>query len=735
MSTLQTREQPAQIVRHLPSVARRAGISARPGGITGRDIWRIIRRRKWLIILPTLFFTAIAFAGTLLWLRYAPTYTADAYLEVNPGYAEVFERRYDPRADVVERQMLAQAQMVSSQVVLEAALAMPHIQKLKWYRENRSDTVQALKNDLTVVPVPDTGLIRVSVSVVGRDREEEAAELATAVAMAHVMDVRKNEGAVDESTIALLRGELKATQRQLLENRNSQARVRRGASPSDLAAKGGTLRARLEAYGRQLTQVGLTVTQARGINETMKKQVESGELTNSPEVSAAIEGDPRLRGLRQQEGNLLVVAEAKKIQLGEQHRTVKNLKMQLKTVQRHIEEREKKVENYQIKALVEHSQVNLDSFVAQQVQIQEEYTDIEKRVQDIETILISLQQLTTEQEQFEDQIERIDRRITELTLARDARIPVSLRRRAELPEKHEPSSPKWVIMMPVGVMLGLLIGLGLAFLLEFVDTSIKSPADVIRRTDLAVLGTVPHTHDLEEDVEDIRRAFADNRDSLVGEAFRRIRTCLQFSGPVEHRRSILITSPLPDDGRTTVTMNLAASVARSGRKVLIIDTNFRQPVVSRLFTGDGVDSSGLSNILVGQAERIDVVHEIEPNLFVMPSGPMPPNPAELLGSDPMRQLLAGALEEYDQVLLDGAPCLVVTDPAIVSTVVDGVILVVRAGTNTYGMIQRAGESLTRIGARVLGTVINGVRVTVGGYLRENYDRFYEYQEHIELPAD
>ena len=730
MTTLQTREQAPQMTPHSMPVPRRARIGVQSSGITGRDIWRIIRRRKWLIILPTVFFTIVAVVGTFFWLRHLPTYTADAYLQVRPGYAGVFERQMDPGADVVQRQVLSQAQMVSSEVVLSAALAKENIRELKWFKRNQNDALEELREVLTVAPVPKTDLIRISVDDYNR---EEAAELASAIADAHVADVKKNVGSADRKTIDILKGQLALKVALLQKNANAQRSARRDASPSDLAAQGGTLRTRLEVYGRELNQIGLAVTHATGINEAIKKQSTSGEMVNSPEVAAALEVDARLRGLRQREGDLSVVIETKRIQLGEQHRSVKNLKLQMKTVKEQIEEREKQVQKYQIKAMVERTQAGLNSLTEREVQIGKRYAETERRVQDVETILLDLQRLTTEEDRIKEERDRIQRRVNELSLAMDNRVPVSVRRRAERPD--EASSPQYVITIPAGVLLGLMLGLGLAFLLEFMDTSVKSPADIVRRTDLPVLGTVPHTRDLEEDVDDIRRAFADNRDSLVGEAFRHIRTCLQFSGPPEHRRSILITSPLPNDGRTAVTMNLAASIARSGRKVLIIDTNFRQPAVSGLFVPDGASARGLSNVLVGQAKLKDVVHEFEPNLFIMSSGPMPPNPGELLGSAPMRELMAEAIEEFDQILLDAAPCLVVTDPAIVSTVVDGVVLVVRAGANTHGMVKRAGDGFTRIGARVLGTVVNGVRVTVGGYLREHYDRFYDYQEQIELPPD
>jgi capsular exopolysaccharide synthesis family protein len=331
---------------------------------------------------------------------------------------------------------------------------------------------------------------------------------------------------------------------------------------------------------------------------------------------------------------------------------------------------------------------------------------------------------------LEGRVRKIDDRLVELRIMLKGDAPLLLRRNAYTPD--EPSMPKWSINVPAGVLLGLVIGFGLAFLLEFVDTSIKGPGDVARRVDLPLLGMVPHHNDLEEEIDDLRLAFASHPNSLMSEAFRQVRTCLLFSGPASQRRTLLVTSPLPEDGRTTVAMNLAASVARGGRKVLVIDSNFRQPAILKLFRQ--CPEAGLSSALVGQAEWRELVMEVEPNLSIMASGPLPPNPAELLGSEQMTNIMADMLGEYDQIIFDGAPCLLMTDAPALSTLVDGVIMVVRAGANTYGIVQRAREMLNRIGAHVVGVVLNGVRTVAGGYLRKNYEAFYEYQERARLPG-
>ena len=164
----------------------------------------------------------------------------------------------------------------------------------------------------------------------------------------------------------------------------------------------------------------------------------------------------------------------------------------------------------------------------------------------------------------------------------------------------------------------------------------------------------------------------------------------------------------------------------------MVDANFHQPTIAALFPQCA--EKGLSNVLVGQGDWRQLVYNVEPNLAVLGSGPLPPNPAELVGSEQMRDLIAEMVQAYDQVLFDGPPCLVVTDPVPLSTHVDGVVLVVRAGANTFGVVQRVRDMFLRVGAHVLGVVLNGVRVVAGGYLRKNYETFYEYREQAQLPT-
>ncbi|MCK5114248.1 MAG: CpsD/CapB family tyrosine-protein kinase [Phycisphaerae bacterium] len=258
------------------------------------------------------------------------------------------------------------------------------------------------------------------------------------------------------------------------------------------------------------------------------------------------------------------------------------------------------------------------------------------------------------------------------------------------------------------------------------DSSIRAPSDISRRIDLPLLGMVPHIDDVDEEIGDLRTAFLHHPDTIICEAFRQIRTTLMFHGPDAPKRSILIASAMPEDGRTTVALNLASHISSGGGKILVLDANFRQPAIHGLFPE--CPPGGLSSVLLGEGNWKDYIHPVSPRMYVMPSGPAPQHPTELLGSRKMSELLEELYEEFDQVIIDSAPCLVISDTVSLSTLVDGVVLVVLAGENTHGVVQRTRDMLSRLGVHIYGAVLNGVRVTAGGYLRKNYDTFYEYRD-------
>ena len=274
----------------------------------------------------------------------------------------------------------------------------------------------------------------------------------------------------------------------------------------------------------------------------------------------------------------------------------------------------------------------------------------------------------------------------------------------------------------------------MAFLREFTDQAIRTPIDVARYGHLSVLGSVPLLDDEEADVEEIELATRRAPHSLVAEAFRQIRAHLTFSGPLLSQQVLLITSPRPEDGKTATAINMAVTFAQGNQRVLLIDCNFRRPRIRSTFPETRAE--GLSNVLVGRNSLAEAISKTDlPNLDVMSSGPMPPNPAELLGSPHMRDLLIEAKKHYDRVLLDGPPCLLISDALVLATQVDATVMVARAASGPRVPCAGPASNSNASTPASSAPMLNGVQARPGGYYRQQYREFYEYTSDEVVPQE
>jgi capsular exopolysaccharide synthesis family protein len=267
-----------------------------------------------------------------------------------------------------------------------------------------------------------------------------------------------------------------------------------------------------------------------------------------------------------------------------------------------------------------------------------------------------------------------------------------------------PVSPRTKLNLALGLLAGLALGAGGALLRARLDTTLKSSDDVSALTGSVPLGLVP----VDPGVKEHPLVISDPASSRA-EAYRTLRTNLQFADVDHPPRVIVVTSPLPGDGKSTSTCNIALTLAMNGSKVVLVDADLRRP---RACDYLGLDNAvGLTNVLAGQ---LDVSEALVPwnrgLLDVLPSGPVPPNPSELLGSQQMGLLLQQLSQRYEFVVIDSAPLLPVTDAAVLATLADGAVVVLRHGTTTVDQGERALQALSTVNARLLGTVINFVPV-------------------------
>jgi succinoglycan biosynthesis transport protein ExoP len=317
-----------------------------------------------------------------------------------------------------------------------------------------------------------------------------------------------------------------------------------------------------------------------------------------------------------------------------------------------------------------------------------------------------------------------------------------------------PVKPQVALNLGLALALGLCCAVGVAFLLEHLDNTLKSAADVERFLRLPALAMIPAAESvnghrrgvyalasrskrlgngdgesLQKPEGWVRIDQAGPKTSALSEAFRSLRTSVLLSSAERPPRSLLVTSAQPSEGKTTVSFNLSISLTQLGRRVLLIDADLRRPNIHRALGIRG--AQGVVSYLTGQQDWPAVVIPTSVNgLEVIPCGPVPPNPAELLSSDRMRELIRQATAEYDTVVLDSPPLLNVADGRVLATQVEGVVLVVKGNATPRELAQRAQGYARDVGANIIGVVLNNIDVRQGDYY---YYRYHQYDSYGETP--
>jgi capsular exopolysaccharide synthesis family protein len=291
-----------------------------------------------------------------------------------------------------------------------------------------------------------------------------------------------------------------------------------------------------------------------------------------------------------------------------------------------------------------------------------------------------------------------------LTLPGSGANAITVVDRATPPEA--PTSPRVLLNTLLAALVGLLLALGIAFIMEYLDDTVKSSEDVEAATGLATLGTVLKMKGDGGRSEIYRLAALLYPRGPAAEAYRTLRTNLEFATVDEPARALLVTSAIPSEGKTTTASNLAVVFAQAGRTVILVDADLRKPGVHKVF--DLPNASGLTSLLRTDDVAIDdVAQETEQEkLRVISTGPLPPNPAELLGSQRMRTILERLAAAADLVIVDSPPLQAVSDAAILSSITDGTLLVIDAGRTRRAAAERGREALAKSGARVLGAALN-----------------------------
>ncbi|MGD8451237.1 MAG: polysaccharide biosynthesis tyrosine autokinase [Phycisphaerae bacterium] len=723
----------AQLVTAGPAASTAPGTE---GGLTFSDFGRVLKQHKLLIFIAFVVLYMMVVAATLIVWKWFPAYPARAVLQLKPPLEDVFNPT-DPLVmpSIMDTLTKTEATKIYRLDVLQDALSQPEVKQtafFRWYEGDFEECLYDLESMLSVDPIRETQLISVSLSL--RNPDEAVLLVQTIVDryLERYKQETENKGRQDLKDLEETQADVTG---KLLRQREELAKFRTQTNVGALESEQDTL---VRSIADQTYTVNTFDTRVADLQAQLDavQGIDPRRLPISPEDRLIVEADPILRLYRQQVEALDVeISIARTYLAGENSRHLQMLQARRQGYyDREVARREELLDDLRERRVDSLSQ-ELARVRAVQAQAQDQLEEQEARLKDLDSSSMRYESMIADEERLEKQLEQIDEAVMEYQHLVAAAPKAPRLNLVQRPRKAvKPSRPNVLLWLSGGVALALAGAVGLAFLRELTDKAIRTPIDVARHGRLSVLGCIPQLDDEEANVEEIEMAARAAPQSLVAEAFRQVRANLVFSGPAETQRVLLVTSPSAGNGKTTVAINLAVTLAQGNEKVLLIDCNFRRPAIRTAFKGTRPE--GLSNVLIGQAQLADLITHTEvPNLDVLSSGPMPPTPADLLGPAHLRDLIQEARTRYDRVILDGPPVLLISDGLVVATQVDGVILVARAVENSKGVLKRAREQLEKVNAHIVGAVLDGVQARAGGYFRQQYREFYDYSSDETIPPE
>ncbi|MBZ0271413.1 polysaccharide biosynthesis tyrosine autokinase [bacterium] len=678
------------------------------GGFDPREYGKVLVKRRWTVV--TFFFIVLTLI-TLGTFMQAPVYRSTALVQILPEAPNVVEfkevvalgsRNYWALKEYYETQFrIIRSRQVTAEVIDRLSLA-----EVDPYRTAK-DAPATLADQIDVEPIKNSQLVAIHAE---STNPELAMKIANAVAEVYQRQNLESKRVTSRDALDWLSGESHTMRERLeesekrMQNYMENAQVfsfeerfnialRNLAKFSEAAAEARQHRIETEAlYNkyREMANAGegdmIPAVMENKLVQELKSELVIMEKDLAELKSKYKEGHPQVQALLQQIG--VIESEIG----GEIKNTLGSIKAELIIAQR----REKEMDLAVIEARAEAQEVS------------------EKEIQ-----FKALQRDAKANQLVFDELQK---RAKETEITRNlAANNISIVEQARLPEHHIRPRRKMNVML--GALLGILGGVGLAFFMEYVDNTIKTQIDIENLTDVPFLGIIPSFQSDDDEIPPDDLYSHHNPKSSITESCRAIRTNIIYSSPGRELRSLLVTSAGPQEGKSTTVINMGIIFAQGGRRVCLVDSDLRRPRLHKAF---GVDrDQGLTNYVMGEIPLEDAVTQTEiPNLFIVPSGPIPPNPSELLGSERMDAIIEELRGRFDMLIFDSPPVVAVTDAAVLSKRVDGVMLVVKAGKTTTDMFDRALRQMEDVKAHIVGSVLNDFNLRGEGYRYYYYYHYY-----------
>jgi len=703
-----------------------------------RDYWRIFRKRKAIVFLMV-FLAGVSSYGFAKLKEPTPLYEATAAVKID---------RYTNIADFLSGGFWTQTETLTTQafIITSFPVLIKAAQELGWLSEDLTpDEVQnsaamavvgRLKEMATAEPEQGTNIV--NIVVVGNDPyESEKTANAFAQAFRKFNIEQKNKQIFE--TKAFIEKQLSETSRQLKRAEEDLRTFEESNTLLSLDAQTTALINRITGLDKELDTIKRNRHEVQELLNSVSQADQQPQEVRT-RFSPAVKGSP-VETLGIQLRELVLKRQDLLFEFPEQHPLVLELNVQINNVIREIKN---ELETLLARLEAQESGIRkrLETLIAENQSIPQKALELARLQRELNLQSELYSQLKGRYQ--ETQI-KASGQIEEVTVIRPAMLP-----------QTPINIPSKAMIIVTGIIMGLVIGIVFTFIAETLDTSIGTIEDVENLLNIPVLGVIPFWEKEESGKRYSRAArYQDlvahfDPKSLAAEAFRSLRTNLQFISIDRSGKSFLITSSFVQEGKTANVVNLALSMAQAGDKVLLVEGDLRKPLVHKMF---GIDKSpGLTDYVLGNYNWRDITititdvmlgeYQIEDilrtpgldNLNIMTAGTNPPNPSEILRSPQFKAFLAEAYEEYDVIFLGAPPVLPVADATEIATLVDGVILVYKVGAIARGILNRAKLTLDNVNAKVLGVILNNVKPEMGpDYFK--YHAHYYYGPPSETNVD
>src|SRR5277367_2354911 len=710
---------------------------------TLREYMRVLIKRKWMVLAVAAgIFLTVAIAS----LRQTPIYEAVGRIVVNKADSNVITFKdsmpvmdYYDQSDLDTEVRILQSDLMALQVIRQLNLdrrpefgghsdqkqANLVADPLQTDSNRTSALLSMFHSRLRVTLIPNTRIMEIHF---GSTDPQLAANVVNTLAATYVEQNFKTKFESTMQASDWLSKQLVDLQMKVETSQEKLVRYQKEHEILGIDEKQNIITEKLDELNKEMT--------AAESDRMQKEAVYRQTQTSDPDaIAAAIisesvggetgSGSILLDKLREQEAGLKIQVAELSTQFGPSYPKVAQLNNQLKEINRQLQSETNKAVDH-LKGLylsaLQRENMLRESFEKQKQEANKlnesaiEYSILKRDLDSNRTLYEGLL------EKLKEAGVTAGLRSNNFRIIDAARVPTA------------PSEPNIPRNLSFALVLGIISGVGLAFVLENMDNTVRTPEQATAISALPSLGMIPlgsksSNHGasakrlaLTASKEVVETVTQVRPQSQMAESYRALRTSLLLSNLGAPPKVIMVTSARPQEGKTTTSINTAIVLAQKGVRVLLIDADLRRPSIHKTL-GMG-PRSGLSNVLTGSAtvQQTITISPILPNLFIMPAGTPPPNPAELLASANMRELVAELREQYDHIVIDTPPTLSVTDAVVLSPRADATILVIRSGQTTKQALRRARDILMQVNAHVAGVLLNAVDLT-----SPDYYYYYEYQ--------